>query len=197
MSLNVKRLIIAILGISFLISLIFVQWMETARRAEEAGLAPARIAIPASSKACVECHGQSTPAILEHWKGSTHAKKGVGCVECHTADKGDADGFDHYGYHIATVVTPRDCSRCHPKEFAEFEASHHAKAGNILASLDNTAAEVVEGSRVNFDPHSPTPGKGAPMPVNGMAFANTGCQQCHGSKMALVATEGSRSRRRT
>ncbi len=27
-------------------------------------------------------------------------------------------------------------------------ASHHAKAGNILASLDNFLAETVEGSRV-------------------------------------------------
>jgi hypothetical protein len=128
--------------------------------------------------------------IIEHWKGSTHARKGVGCVECHAADKGDADAFEHYGPTIATVVTPRDCSKCHPVEFAEFEGSHHAKGGNILASLDNHLAEVVEGARAPFDPHSPTPGMGMTGPVNGMAAANTGCQQCHGSKMALQSTDG-------
>ena len=40
-----------------------------------------------------------------------------------------------------------------------------------------------------FNPHSPTPGR--PMePVNGLASAFLGCQQCHGSKVALRATDG-------
>jgi hypothetical protein len=95
----------------------------------------------------------------------------------------------HYGATIATVVTPLDCARCHPREFQEFEGSHHAKGGNILASLDNFLAEVVEGHRGTFDPHSPTPGKGGG-PVQGMASVNSGCKQCHGSKIALVANDG-------
>src|SRR5262245_16705694 len=132
MTLNTKRFVIALLGLTFLGSLIFVQAMETARRFEEAGLRPPKIAVPASSAQCVDCHAQTTPAIIEHWKGSTHARKGVGCVECHTSDKGRVDGFDHYGHHIATVVTPRDCSRCHTEIAAEFGRGHQAKAGKIL-----------------------------------------------------------------
>ncbi len=72
---------------------------------------------------------------------------------------------------------------------AEFAASHHATGGNILASLDNFLAETVEGSRVPFDPHGPTPGRGS-APVNGLASAFSGCQQCHGSKVGLQATDG-------
>lgn len=189
MTLKTKQIIIALLSALFLVSLVFVQWMEVMRKREEVGQAPAHIAVPASSKSCVDCHGQSSPAIIDHWKGSTHAKKGVGCVECHQADKGDVDGFDHYGAHIATIVTPRDCSRCHPKETKEFAASHHAKAGLILASLDNFLAETVEGSRVPFNPHAPTPGKAVDM-VNGMASASSGCLQCHGGKVALKAKDG-------
>jgi hydroxylamine dehydrogenase len=170
-------------------SLIFVQWMEVLRKQAEVGKAGAHISIPVKSRNCVECHGQSSPGIIDHWKGSTHARKGVGCVECHLADKGDVDGFDHYGAHIATIVTPRDCARCHERESTEFQNSHHAKAGNILASLDNFLAETVEGSRVPFNPHSPTPGKTVEE-VNGMASANIGCQQCHGSKVALRAKDG-------
>ncbi|MFN3486974.1 MAG: multiheme c-type cytochrome, partial [Planctomycetota bacterium] len=97
------------------------------------------------------------------------------------------DAFDHYGATIATVVTPRDCSRCHTVEAAEFARSHHSRGGEILHSLDNFLAETVEGSRVPFDPHSPTPGKVVDR-VNGMAAAFTGCQQCHGSKLALQST---------
>jgi hydroxylamine dehydrogenase len=190
MNLRAKQLLIALLGFVFLASLLFVQWMEVARKQQEAGLAVRHVSIPASSKACVECHDNLSPGIIDHWKGSTHAVKGVGCVECHQADEKDADSFHHWGHTIATVVTPLDCSRCHPKEFKEFEHSHHAKAGNILASLDNFLAETVEGSREPFNPHSPTPGMQVDM-VNGMASVNTGCKQCHGSKVALMATDGS------
>ena len=74
---------------------------------------------PIFQKNCVACHQQETPGIIDHWKGSTHARKAIGCVECHQAEKGDADAFDHYGALIATVVTPRDCARCHAEVTAE------------------------------------------------------------------------------
>jgi len=190
MSLRTKHVIIALLSAAFIVSLIFVQWMEVARKQQEAGIGKHVAVIPANSQSCVECHQKSSPGIIDHWKGSTHAVKGVGCTECHVAEKGDVDGFDHYGTHIATVVTPRDCGRCHKTETQEFIASHHARAGNILASLDNFLAETVEGSRVPFNPHSPTPGRDVTL-VNGMASVDTGCKQCHGSKIALEATDGS------
>jgi hypothetical protein len=163
--------------------------MEVARKAEEAGLSPAHVSVPASSRACVECHRQSTPGILDHWEGSKHANTGVGCHECHRAEQADADAYVHYGATIATVVTPRDCARCHTVEAQEFQASHHSKAGNILASLDNFLAETVEGHRGAFNPHSPTPGRAFDS-VDGGASAASGCLQCHGSKVAFQATDG-------
>jgi hydroxylamine dehydrogenase len=190
MKLESKRIVIAVLGAAFLASLLFVQAMEVARKHEEAGLTPKRIAVPANAKECVDCHAQENPGIVAHWKGSTHAEKGVGCVECHQADEKDADGFRHHGVLIATVVTPRDCGRCHKEIQAEFAASHHAAAGNILASLDNFLAETVEGHRLPFSPHSPTPGRGDEQ-VQGLASVNLGCKQCHGSKVALTAIDGS------
>ena len=189
MKLKTKQHIIAILGGAFLISLLFVQWMEVARKREEAGEVAHHIAVPASSRSCVECHTKETRGIVDHWTGSTHARKGVGCYECHKANQGDVDAFDHYGASIATVVTPNDCAACHKHEAEEFAHSHHAAAGNILASLDNRLAETVEGSRLPFNPHSPTPGMPVDL-VNGMASAQTGCQQCHGSKVALQAKNG-------
>ena len=189
MTLQTKRILLAVLGAAFLASLFFVQWMEILHKREELGLARPTIAVPAESRECVECHTKESPGIVSHWTGSTHAEKGVGCVECHKAEQGDVDGYDHHGVFIATVVTPRDCGGCHEREYQEFTASHHSKAGGILQSLDNFLAETVEGSRVNFSPHSPTPGKRT-RPVNGMASAFTGCHQCHGSKLALQSTDG-------
>lgn len=204
MSLRAKQIIIAVLGFIFLLSLVFVQWVEVTRKQEEAGLIAHHVAVPVNSRQCVECHAKSSPGIIDHWKGSTHAVKGVGCVECHKAESDDVDAFVHYGHTIATIVTPRDCGHCHQHEYQEFERSHHAKAGNILASLDNRLAEIVEGFRedvtdedgniietlTRFNPHSPTPGM-AIETVNGMASVDVGCKQCHGSKVALEGTDGS------
>jgi len=189
MTLSSKQTLIGTLGFLFLLSLVFVQYKEVTRKRAEAGEAEPHIVVPQNSRACVDCHAETTPAIISHWKGSKHAKTGVGCVECHRADSRDADAFEHYGKTIATIVTPLDCSRCHAVEFDQFENSHHAAAGNILASLDNFLAETVEGAREPFDPHSPTPGHGT-QPVNGLASAFVGCQQCHGSKVALEGADG-------
>ncbi|MDA0837169.1 MAG: multiheme c-type cytochrome [Planctomycetota bacterium] len=189
MTLNTKRTIISVLSIFFLLSLVFVQWMEVARKEVEAGIRKPVIHIPASSQDCVKCHKNTTAGIIAHWEGSTHARKGVGCVECHHAEEADVDGFSHYGQFIATVVTPRDCSHCHPAEAEEFKRSHHAAAGKILHSLDNYLAETVEGARAPFNPHSPTPGKSVEQ-VNGMASVFSGCMQCHGSKVGLKSTAG-------
>ncbi|MEZ6073201.1 MAG: multiheme c-type cytochrome [Pirellulales bacterium] len=192
-----KQWIIAVLGVTFLGSLIFVQWMEILRKRQEAGADARHISIPAASRKCVDCHRQQSPGVVSHWHDSTHAAKGVGCVECHKANKKDADAYDHYGVTIATIVTPLDCARCHAQEFNEFTHSHHSRAGNILASLDNFLAETVEGSRAPFNPHMPAGGieavetpAGMIDMVNGMASAQTGCQQCHGSKIALVSNDG-------
>ena len=184
MTIRSKQAIIALLSAAFIVSLIFVQWMEIIRKQQEAGIGVRHVSIPVSSENCVKCHQQASPGIIDHWKGSTHAVKGVGCVECHQAQKEDADAFDHYGALIAVVVTPRDCGRCHQTETKEFLASHHARAGNILASLDNFLAETVEGARALFNPHSPTPGRDVSM-VNGMASFDTGCKQCHGGKVVF------------
>jgi hydroxylamine dehydrogenase len=189
MSLKTKQIIIAGLGFIFLLSLIFVQWLEVSRRQIEAGLRPHHVTVPASSARCVDCHKENTPGIVDHWIGSRHAQRGVGCFECHQAERDDPDGFNHYGANIATVVTPRDCARCHSDVADEFSKSHHAAGGNILASLDNFLAETVEGSRTPFNPHSPTPGKGTEE-VNGLASAFSGCLQCHGSKVGFQSVDG-------
>lgn len=190
MTLERKRIVIVIMSGAFIASLLFVQWMEVLRKREELGKGQAHVSVPTASKDCVDCHQKSTAGIVEHWRGSTHAKKGVACVDCHTAAEGDADAYQHYGALIATIVTPRDCSRCHADVANEFAASHHAKGGNILASLDNVLAENVEGARMMFSPHAPTPGKTVDK-VNGFAPLNSGCKQCHGSRVALESIDGS------
>ncbi len=115
------------------------------------------------SSACVVCHRKQSPALVMEWERSRHADNEVGCVDCHGAQKEDVDAWLHEGVTLATLVTPKDCAQCHDTEAQQFERSHHARAGEILASLDNVLAE-----------------KAAGMPGNN-ADAVNGCWQCHGT----------------
>jgi mono/diheme cytochrome c family protein len=112
---------------------------------------------------CVACHTISTPGIVEQWTNSRHFEFDVDCLACHKADNWEPDAFEHYGEHIAIIVSPLDCSKCHEQEFEEQKGSHHAKAGQILGSLDNLLGEV----------------------VGGPPAVNAGCRQCHGSKVEI------------
>jgi hypothetical protein len=154
------------------------------------GFTPHR-ATAADGDGCTACHASMQPAVVAQWEDSTHAAAGVGCADCHSAQADDADAFEHNGYTIATVVTPLDCSGCHATEYEEFVNSHHAAGGDILDSMSNYLAEVVEGLPSSFAPHGPTPGRPELGPVYGQASAQVGCAQCHGAKLALMGTDGS------
>ena len=171
MTLNAKRNIVAILSFLFLASLLLVAYQESRRQRIEAKLEPV---IPAESRGCVECHRRDSPALVMEWERSRHAGVGVGCYDCHAADPKDADAWQHEGKWISALVTPKDCATCHVKEHEEFSRSHHARAGEILASLDNVLAEKAAGMKGNI------------------ADAVNGCWQCHGSIVRFVRDEAGR-----
>ena len=129
------------------------------------------------TKESIQGHKRQNPSIYEQWGDSKHFRGNVGCFECHSADSGEPDAYDHYGFSIAIIVSPKDCARCHSKEVEEFSASRHSKAARILGSLDNVLAEVVEGNM-----GMRTPG----FPRGVAASAVSGCWQCHGSEIKVL-----------
>ena len=112
---------------------------------------------------CVACHEKVSPGIAGQWHQSKHSEAGISCLNCHGAKETDPDAFLHHGETIAIIVSPMDCSRCHEKEYTEQKGSHHAKAGQILGSLDNLLGEV----------------------VGGQPAVDAGCRQCHGSEVKV------------
>ncbi len=131
----------------------------------------------AETKACIECHKLENAGIYQQWGNSKHYRANVGCFECHMAKEGEPDAFVHEGQWIATIVSPKDCSRCHVREGEEFAHSHHSQGARILGSLDNTLAEVVEGNRGMVTPA---------FPQGNSAAAVSGCWQCHGSEVKVL-----------
>jgi hypothetical protein len=61
----------------------------------------------------------------------------VGCFECHGRSPGaHKDNFEHFGFRINVVVSPKDCAACHPVEEEQYRDS---KKGNAYANLNNNA----------------------------------------------------------
>ena len=114
---------------------------------------------------CVSCHTKSSAGIAAQWKESAHARAGVNCMDCHQAEIGDADAITHEGQTIATVVSPKDCGRCHKTEMEQQRGSVHAEAVAVIAErmpamVNNVAGPAIEAA---------------------------GCAQCHGSTVNLMA----------
>lgn len=129
------------------------------------------------SKACIDCHKKENLAIYQQWGSSKHYRANIGCYECHAASEGEPDAYKHYDQWIATIVSPKDCARCHAAQAKEFGESHHSKGARILGSLDNVLAEVVEGSRSLITPAF----------QEGVSpAAVSGCWQCHGSQIKVL-----------
>jgi hydroxylamine dehydrogenase len=113
---------------------------------------------------CLGCHSGLNPALTQEWRISVHGQKGVNCFDCHRAEPSDIDAFNHNGAVISVIVSPKDCGRCHQQQVDEQKGSHHAKAGQILASLDNFLGEV----------------------LGGPPAVAVGCLQCHGSTIKVL-----------
>ncbi len=108
--------------------------------------------IPKEGIACIECHRRETPGIFADWANSHHASANISCIDCHQAEEFDPDvSVEHYKQYertdapygkkeyrvpVAAVVTPKDCSRCHPDEAKQYSRSKHANTLQIIWKLD-------------------------------------------------------------
>ncbi len=149
-----KKLLMIVMGLMLIVSSISM--------AQDFRQVPSRLS--EASASCIECHESDMPGLVGEWRYSRHYGANVGCYDCHAAAEDDLDAFEHNGYNIATIVSPKDCAKCHADEADQFQKSHHADAGSILGSLDNVLGEVVEGP----------------------AAAINGCKQCHGSVVKVT-----------
>jgi hydroxylamine dehydrogenase len=172
----------------------------------------APINLSQETEACLECHASVTPGIVADWEHSRHARVSVGealrhpaperrisvtevpddfgrvvvgCAECHMLNPDKQAGtFDHNGFQVHTVVSPRDCATCHPVEATQYaenimSAAHGNLVGNPLFHVLETS---VDG------PHH----------LDGAALAqdeadsltrDEACLSCHGTRVGVKGEE--------
>jgi hydroxylamine dehydrogenase len=135
--------------------------------------------IPPEAVACINCHKVTTPGIFDDWSRSRHASANITCMDCHLVQPGDMDtdqghaqyysrsdlpyGEAKYKMPVAAVVTPKDCSRCHPDEVTQYSKSKHANTLEIIWKID------------------PWLNKG----MNSDNERKVGCFTCHGTVLAI------------
>lgn len=131
--------------------------------------------MPKEAVACIECHKEESPGIFTDWAHGAHANANITCLDCHKAEEFDPDvskehykqyeradqkyGTKEYKVPISAIVSPKDCSRCHPDEAKQYSLSKHANTLEIIWQID-------------------------PWLNKGMASDNertTGCWLCHGT----------------
>lgn len=90
---------------------------------------------------CVACHETDVLPIslghsFEDWRGSAHARGGVGCEKCHGGDPKATEAevahrgvlpASESGSLVSPARLPATCGTCHAKELAAFDATVHAR----------------------------------------------------------------------
>jgi len=172
-----------------------------------AGEAP----VSEDTKACLECHEAVYPGILEDWKLGRMARITpaqairkpqserrvsfsslpdtlqhvvVGCAECHTLNsERHPDSFEHNGYKVHVVVSPEDCSTCHPVEKKEYDlnlmahAYGNLKNNSVYQDLANSVNGLQSFSNGRISHGMPDP----------MTDADS-CFSCHGTQITPQGT---------
>jgi hypothetical protein len=117
---------------------------------------------------CIKCHSELKPGIVADWADSRHAHANITCIDCHQAEAADPDisvkHLEHTQTKISPIVSPKDCSRCHPHEAEQYSRSKHAKTLEIVWKID------------------PWMNKG----LNNALERRTGCYHCHGSVVEVI-----------
>lgn len=164
------------------------------------------------TRTCLGCHSLYTPGLVQDWYASRHSTTApgqalakpalerristeklpenlsgyvVGCYECHSLNPDrHKDNFDHFGFRISVVVSPNDCSTCHPAEAKQFYNSKKANAiKNIMSNpVYHTLVSDITGLK-KYD-------QGKLVAVN--PSENTlheSCLGCHGTRVEVSGTQ--------
>jgi len=89
---------------------------------------------------CIDCHAEKSKGIVADWASSRHAHANISCLDCHIAGPADPDiSKEHLQYDntpVSVIVSPKDCSECHPAEAAQYAKSKHANTLELIWKID-------------------------------------------------------------
>ncbi len=164
------------------------------------------------SQDCISCHSTVTPAIVDDWKRSRHSStsprqamakpelsrrmsarnvpeslgdKAVGCAECHTINaSAHKDTFEHNDQKVHLLVTPKDCSTCHPSEVEQYAGNtmSHARGNLINNKIYQGLATEINGVQTFKNSRLSTK-------LPDEKTSEESCLHCHGTAVEVKGLE--------
>ncbi len=165
--------------------------------------------ISEDTQTCLDCHETVTPGIVGDWQKSLHSNSTlqkafskselerrisisilpeaegnnnvVGCYECHSLRKEQhTDNFEHFGYEINIVVSPKDCETCHPEEVKQYTGTkkYHAVDNLRENPLYSTLVETITGVKELDNQEIKS------LPASHLTKGET-CFACHGTEVKV------------
>jgi ssDNA-binding Zn-finger/Zn-ribbon topoisomerase 1 len=144
-----SALVVGLASLFVVVSMMTLAYAQNQPKAKEFRI---ERSMPKEAVACIECHKMEHPGIFGDWANSRHANANVTCYDCHKAESFDPDvskehykqyergdykyGTKEYKVPVAAVVTPKDCSRCHPDEAKQYARSKHANTHKVIWQID-------------------------------------------------------------
>lgn len=173
-------LLVAVIASAIIINVSFAQTPVNTRKIKEFRI---ERSMSKEAIACIQCHKEEHPGLFADWAKSRHANANITCLDCHQAESFDPDvSIDHYKQYekpdnpygtreyktpISAVVTPKDCSRCHPDEAKQYSKSKHANTMEIIWKIDPW---LNQGMNSDFERFS-------------------GCYHCHGTILKIKGSK--------
>jgi uncharacterized protein with PIN domain len=165
-----------------------------------------------ATQECIDCHISIHPGIVSGWQKSRHAAitpkqamtaedlalkvsskqipaelqdVAVGCAECHTL-RPDAhkDTFEHNGYQVHMVVSPKDCATCHTVEAQQYSKNIMSHAIKNLA--DNKLYQQLQHTILGG--YHFQEGQLSQKPADGLTLEEA-CYYCHGTVLSVAGSE--------
>ncbi|NIQ95585.1 MAG: hydroxylamine oxidoreductase [Desulfuromonadales bacterium] len=152
---------------------------------------------------CLACHETVTPGIVHQWEQSKHSKVNIKCYICHKAKEGDPSGYEHNGFYITAVPSPKYCESCHPAEVEQNARSKHAWGAFLgplkpyyKAARDKGLDPMSQETAAKLDPERMAKTTVSPLFPDSSILkkiglldnadynhnnVNLGCMECHGS----------------
>lgn len=123
--------------------------------------------ITEEAQGCIDCHAEENKGIVADWAESRHAHANITCIDCHQAGAADKDisvaHKDYSNVPVSAIVSPKDCSRCHPAEAAQYAKSKHANTIELIWKIDPWLKHG----------------------LNSEIERTTGCHACHGTVVKI------------
>ncbi|MCA9331188.1 nitrate reductase, partial [Candidatus Saccharibacteria bacterium] len=138
-------------------------------------------ALANSDNACVTCHRNTTPGIVEQFGHSTMAAASVTCEDCHVVSADYPAAEAHEGTYVLASPTSAMCAKCHGGEVAQFNASRHGLPAYVAVfgteglsqDLLDMYAAIPEGQ------FAPDKSRNAIAALEGPAITRFACESCH------------------